>query len=221
MLQLRENRSVTVRFVAIVAAATAFIAFAVQDIPIGLEIPVLLRFGGTVTIVAVIISALLNRWLWRIPPISWVLKIPNFSGRWEGWYRRSPDDAWHETAREISQKALDIDAETWGPANWSRSTCSAITATANGLTQELVWAYKTEPTTLDYKPGDTHAGVHFLRLVEERGNRFLIGRYINDRAHEDGKKGAVGEIRVKWVSTKLRHALNFNEERWGLKRPSP
>jgi hypothetical protein len=208
MRQLRENRPFTVRFVAVVAALTAIVSLLLK-LQLGLEIPILLPFTGTVAMVALLVSTLLNRLLWRIWPFSAVLQIPVFAGRWEGWYRRAPGEPWRETAHEISQKALDIDAEAWGPRNWSRGTCSAVIVASSGLTKELVWAYKTEPTTTDYVAGDAHAGVHFLRMVEECGQQLLIGRYINDRANQDGHKGAVGEIRVKWVSEKLQHALNL------------
>ena len=219
MVQLRENRSFTVRFASIISVITAILSLALAGVSIGVKLPVLLRFLGIISLVALLVSILLNRWLWRAWPFSWILQIPDFAGRWEGWYRRSVDDKWRETAHEIFQNALDIDAEAWGPENWSRGTCSAIIVTSHGLTNELVWAYKTEPTTLTSQPGDTHAGVHFLHIVEKDGERHILGKYINDRAHQDGRKGAVGEIRLKWVSKKLQHALNYKEDNWGLNKP--
>lgn len=220
MLQLRENRSFTIRFVTIVSVLTAVTSLALAKVQIGVQLPLLLRFVGIVSTVAIGLSILLNRWLWRARPFSWILQIPDFRGRWEGWYRRSPNDEWRESAHEISQKALDIDAEAWGPDNWSRSSCSAIVVTSHDLTQELVWAYKTEPTTVNYQPGDAHAGVHFMRMVVDQNDEpLLVGKYINDRAREDGTKGSVGEIRIKRVQKKLQHSLNFVAEGWGLKKP--
>ncbi len=219
MLQIMENRKFTARFVAVVAALTGILYIALAQVLLDFQIPILLRFIGIVATTAWLVSFLLNRWLWRYKPFSCFLQIPDFSGRWEGWYRHAPKEDWRETAHEISQKALDVVAEAWGPGNWSRGTCSAINSTSPALTKELVWAYKTEQTTTALDPGGTHAGVHFLRMVEKHGKRVLRGKYINDRARNDGHKGSVGEIEVQWVSKEFQHDLNFRKDCWGMDKP--
>jgi len=220
VLQVRENRSFTVRFSVLVGGIAAVLLLVLRQIPLDLGLSGVVTFLFKLGTLAYFVSLALNRRMWRWRIFSWFLRIPDFSGRWEGWVRSTHDGIWRPSAHEISQKALDIDVEGFGMTNWARGTCSAIDRTGDELTPRLIWAYGTKPTTGNYKGGDTHEGVHILRLVKQDGKDLLRGRYINDRPRDDGSKGMVGEVRLARVEGPLQHDLNFREDDWGLEKPS-
>jgi hypothetical protein len=178
------------------------------------------------TSAAVFVSFLLNRYFWRRRPFRYILQIPDLSGRWEGWSYRSfegGETEWRPSAHEISQRALDITAEAWGPSNWSRSICASIVRASQGGTYELVWSYKTETVSPgpDSRPGDCHQGTHFHRYSERNGCKYLEGTYITDRIRtKDGTVGAGGFHCLVWVSHKPKHALAYDEKKWPRKPDS-
>jgi hypothetical protein len=155
--------------------------------------------------------------LWRRRPLCWFLRIPDFGGRWEGWYWNTLGKEWLPTAHEVRQRSLSLAANAWGPNNWSRSVCAAILTDPHGGTPEFVWTYKTEPTT---GPAVAHTGTHLLRLVTPNGAKRLEGKYFTDRPRrEDNTIGQGGFIRLVWVASSLRNALDYNEN-WGMPKPS-
>jgi hypothetical protein len=177
------------------------------------------------TTTAVLASFVLNRYLWRHRPLRDILQIPDLAGRWEGWSYRSFESGeteWRPSAHEISQRALDITAEAWGPSNWSRSICASIVRASHGGTYELVWSYKTETVSpgSDTKPGDSHQGTHFHRFSARDGHRYLEGAYVTDRRREDGTTGGAGFHYLVWVSRTLKHGLAFDEKKWPSKPSS-
>jgi hypothetical protein len=219
MIQLGENRRFTATFLAIVAVfvwATALLFARLLSIS---DFATALGYLGIVTVAAWLAWVLLNRYLWRKGAFRAFLKIPDLSGRWEGWYFSTMRKEWRPTAHEISQEALEIVAHAWGPDNWARGICASLVTDRFGGAPELIWAHKTDPTTQNVRSGDTHTGTHFLRLSEREGNKYLEGRYITDRVRDDGSLGSVGFIRLVWVSPEHKNALDFQEQRWGMSKP--
>jgi hypothetical protein len=144
---------------------------------------------------------------------------PDFSGRWEGWTYRSVTGEWRPSAEEIIQDELGISANAWGPDNWAHGISASIIHDRAAF--ELVWSYRTVPTTPNYCGGDSHTGTHFLRYSERDGQRFLEGRYVTDRPRNDGTMGTGGFVRLRWVSNKLKTALDYDKAKsWGLPEPN-
>ena len=143
---------------------------------------------------------------------------PDLSGRWEGWTYRSVTREWRPSAEEIIQDKLGISANAWGPDNWARGITASIIH--DRAAYELIWSYRTVPTTPNYRGGDSHTGTVFLRYSERDGQRFLEGRYVTDRPRDDGTMGSGGFVTLRWVSNKLKTALDYDKAKsWGLPEP--
>jgi len=220
MSQLKENARVTTTFLAI----SAVLAWAVTITGANFLSPINLWHGlkylSTATGVAGVAYFILNRYLWRLRWINALLKIPDFSGRWEGWTYRNLSGEWRPSAQEISQSALDIVADAWGPDNWAQSICASVVQDSHGTIFQLVWSYRTQSTSPNVRQGDTHQGTHLLRLSERDGCKYLEGIYITDRVRDDQTIGAGGFIRLVHVSSTLKRGLAFDEGKWGLARPT-
>jgi hypothetical protein len=86
MIQLRENRRFTATFVAIVTVFVWAIALVSAQLLSISDFATALSYLGIVTLAAWLAWVLLNRYLWRTRAFKTFLKIPDLSGRWEGWY---------------------------------------------------------------------------------------------------------------------------------------
>lgn len=218
MNQAREN----FRFSATIFAIAGIVAWGCALLLTGVlklgDLAAGSRFLGLAALATSLLAYALNRRLWRKWPLKLLLRIPDISGRWEGWTYRSLTGEWRPSAEEFTQHALDIAANAWGPDNWSRGLCASIVH--GGGAWQLIWSYKTEPTTPSYEAGDQHSGAHFLRLAERDGRRFLEGMYVNDRVRRDGTMGAGGFVRLVWVSATLKTSLAYNEGSWPIPKPN-
>lgn len=220
MVQVREHPRVGT-FLVIVGAVAWGVAMILAGILSADDLRLSLRYLGTATATATVAYYLLHRYFWRWRMFRRALKIPDLSGRWEGWSYRSLTQEWLPSAHEISQQALDIGASAWGPNNWSRGLCASIVSDRHGVAFEFVWSYKTETVGPGGQPGDTHQGTHFHRLVERDGNKYLEGTYITDRIRSGDKTmGAGGFHRLVWVSNTFKNGLDYDEgKKWGMEKP--
>ena len=219
MIQLRQNLRLTSSFLALVAILSWAICITLAGLLKTTELWAVVKYLGIATLACTIGAVFLNRYLWRWPPITTVLKIPDLSGRWEGWSFRSYTGEWRPCALEIRQQALDISVNAWGPDNWVRGICASIVYDALGGAYELVWSYKTEPRTPNYRQGDAHSGTFFLGLCDKDDHKFLEGRYVTDRIVTGDKMGAGGFIQLVWVSKKLKNTIAYCENEWPIKAP--
>ena len=197
MNQLSENRRLSVWLVSIVTIIAWGTVLVVSGLIASEDIIKASKYLGLATLVALIFAWIWNRYLWRIPIIRDFLRIPDLSGRWEGWYLRALTGELSPTVHEITQHALEIGVNAWGPNNLSRGLATAIIVDRHGSAPEFIWTYKTESTSDHPDPGDTHEGAHFLRLSYEDGEKWLKGYYINDRVRKDKTRGSVGNICIK------------------------
>ncbi len=220
MIQTTENKRLTTWILVFVAIVVWAVAILVAGMLKPTDFLPAVSYLGIATVVAWGTLVILNRYLWCRFPIKYALKIPDLGGRWEGWSYRTLTKEWRPSAHEISQEALDISANAWGPDNWSRGVCACIVQDSLGGVYELIWSYKTESTTPKYKPGDNHTGTHFLRLSERDGCRYLEGRYVTDRVRDEDKTiGAGGFHCLVWVSSTFKGACAYNEDNWGMPMP--
>jgi len=154
-------------------------------------------------------------WLWNWRPFSWLLRIPDLSGRWEGWYYRGLDNAIYPTCHEIHQSGLQISATAFGHMNVARGRTSALRVDSPGKLIELTWTYEAERDSPD--PGGTHHGTHVMSVItDQHGNRYLRGNYYNDRQRPDGGRGAAGVILVRYAGADCRNGLNYRKDQWAM-----
>lgn len=145
-----------------------------------------------------------------------MLKAPDFSGRWVGWYRRADDDEWRPTAHEIDQSLFSLRADAWGPHNHSESVVYALKPERG-----LVWTYRTTSGAFPVDMGGNHDGVHVMRLVE--GNTQLDGYYINNRPRNTpgSTSGSSGVIKLQRKGAKLKDCLGDVGPDWPAKPDKP
>jgi hypothetical protein len=220
MVQVGEHPGMRTLLV-LVGAIAWIVAITVAGILRPTDLAAVLKYVSFATGAASILYFLLSRYLWRWPIFQPILNIPDLSGRWEGWSFRTLSGEWVPSAHEISQQALDIAANAWGPNNMSRGICASIVCDRLGGAVEFIWSYKTETIGPQARSGDTHQGTHLHHLSKSDGQLYLTGIYITDRVRRDGTLGSVGAHRLVWVSKKLKHGYHFtSESMWGMPKPS-
>jgi hypothetical protein len=165
-----------------------------------------------------VISFAIDRWLWRLPPFRALFRIPDFSGRWEGWYWNTIGKKWLPNVHEINQCSLHISVNSWGLKNWSRSNCATVFTDSSGGTPELVWSYDTVQASGISTP---HRGTAMLRLINRDGKEYLEGTYYTDRQRDDESIGQGGFIRLIRVGWRFGNELGYEKkkESWGMPKP--
>jgi SMODS-associating 2TM, beta-strand rich effector domain len=174
-----------------------------------------LRIGIIITVVTGIITLIYTR-LWNWGPVASALQIPDYSGRWEGWYYRGISNEILESAQEMRQNGLVVSAVSFGPFNESRSITSVFRTISASAVPELIWTYDTKRKSLPADPGGNHCGTHVMRLIIRGGEKYLEGEYYNDRLLDDGRRGAAGIICLKYASHKLLNELAYSNHRWAM-----
>ena len=162
MQQVREHPRV-LWFVVTAAALTWLLSMAYSGIVSLDGLWQALKSLSVATSAAAAASFFLNRYLWYRWPCKLVLQIPDLRGRWVGWSCRRFENGeivWRPSAHEISQRALDIAAEAWGPNNCTRSTCASVVSGSQRGSYEFVWSYDTVTVSPspDNRAGDSHRG---------------------------------------------------------------
>ena len=219
MIQLSENRRLTAYFLGVVAVLVWSVVLILSRLLNVSDLPTALKHLGIASIVAYLASLLLYSYLWHRRPFRSLLGIPDFSGRWEGWYWNTLGRKWLPTAHEIRQRSLDLSAHAWGQDNWSHSTCVSIVTDREGGTPHLICTYKTE-NTRESRAGTDHSGTHLLNLVFRDEKKHLEGKYFTNRVRREDKTiGMGGFIRLVWVGKDLRNTLDYAEDNWGMPKP--
>jgi hypothetical protein len=177
---------------------------------------------GVATFVSYLGLFVLNSFLWHRWPFSTLLGVPDFRGRWEGWYYSDAHGKWRPVATEITQKAIDLVVHAWGPHNWSRGLCASIVTDRAGTVPQIIWSHKTESTSPIVDAGANHSGTHFLRLspADATKPKMLEGYYINDRVRPDNQsRGYAGYVKLVWVSRACKNGLEYSDQTWGMPKP--
>ncbi len=165
-------------------------------------------------------------WRWRV--VQWLVEMPDFSGRWEGWYYNAARKDWRPIAHVIEQHAGFIEsAKQWGGtgakieeprSNSTVSMVAAIFAPASG--PQLHFSYLTTPLGAD--AGGRHEGLQILKMREFEGLDFLIGEYINNRDNSylspPRPPGSTGHT-ILVRADRGGDGLSYSEESWPIKQP--
>lgn len=148
---------------------------------------------------------LINSYLWRYPPFSWVLKMPNLNGRYNGGLISSyknietGNNVIKEVVVEIKHNFSTISINMYFAAEIGNATTSSSKSQLEEIyigNDDFYWisfTYFNEPdrtTSLD-----KHFGTCMLKYFPE--DRRLEGGYFNDRGNK-------GEIKVGFENNKLK-----------------
>ncbi|MCY2951576.1 MAG: hypothetical protein NTU53_06315 [Planctomycetota bacterium] len=219
MIALQENQRFTIRFYGTIALLVWGAMLAITGVLGKDAFKQGLALMGFATLVAYLVSKAVDRRAWRWPFLRRLVGIPDFSGRWEGWYWNTLGNDWLPNAHEVTQHGFHLALSSWGEFNQSRSFCAAILTDSTGGSPEIVWSYQTDPVR--GKAG-RHCGTCRLHLVTHKnGETSLEGWYWTDRPRKDTNIGQGGFIRLAHVKGPLRNALDFQSNgAWGMKKPT-
>lgn len=132
---------------------------------------------------------LVDRWLWKYPPLTWVHPIPNLEGEWKGEIESShgSPDGDELTPIEPDGSRLKI-TQRWSKMeiNYRNSDSSSSRSVSARIESDTSWpkltyVYENEPKgdgiETSQKP---HGGTAVLDFYEDEGH--LRGKYYNDRS---------------------------------------
>lgn len=217
MIVQRESQAFKVRFYGALAVGAWLIALVLNKTPPSTDLIDALRMLGFATIAATFVAWIFNKWLWRLPLFNWIVGVPDFSGRWEGWFWNSLGKRWEAAVHEVSQSAFEVTANGWGPVGWSRSFCAALIADSAGRAPELVYTYHNEKYA---GHTEAHTGTCKLRMEKCGDTRYLVGTYYTDRTRDDNTIGQGGYVRLAYAGAELRDGFCFDEGSWKMPRPT-
>ena len=167
-----------------------------------------LGFFKPMSIVTAVLAAVLasfDRWLWRIPPFSWIHGVPDLNGTWIGETRSTYQDPQTKTTVEpiksvavIRQTYTSIYVRQFSVESISVSLAGKLVADSDG--QMKVWyLFRNEPKlSVQDRSRVNYGGAH-LAIGDE--DEVLDGAYWTDRKTS-------GEISLRYVSSK--HAKDYN-----------
>jgi hypothetical protein len=157
-----------------------------------------------------------DRWLWRIPGLSFLHGVPDLNGTWRGEIHsiRKDDDGQPRApipiALVIRQSYTSLSVSLFTAESSSVSIAAGLSTEADGRTV-VSYLYRSEPKLSAQDRSRVHHGGVKLTLIGD--GDILDGAYWTDR---DSK----GEIRVKQVS-RWSHALDLESARALSRVPAP
>ncbi len=131
---------------------------------------------------------LIDRWLWKFPPFSWIFVIDNFSGTYEG-----KQECLFKVDNQIKKVYLDIKiiisqtgsnivvhafyAKQKDISSNSHSTFCVITKTEDDQHFKIIYQYEKEGS----RSLDAHFGTSIIKVIKENKECYLEGTYYTDR----------------------------------------
>jgi hypothetical protein len=167
----------------------------------------------SVTTVVAFILLLIEKYLWKIKPFSWMFWTEDFSGRYEGEleYKYKDENCKEVTGRLkhikiISQTASSVYVNSFTvKEDGSKSSVSEnkgmyIEKTADGKHFNLIYNYLNEGNpALNLT---THYGTEIIKFIKKGNSKKLSGRYFTERLPHQTR----GEfLELKWTSDNLEH----------------
>lgn len=140
------------------------------------SVPTLISTMILTIILFYIIYYSFNNWIWKIKPISKLLKLPNISGAWLCNGKSDHENFnWHGNVRIIqSWDKIRIVLTT---EQSSSESISAVIIYDDVHGYKLVYNYENRPKSLDNKSLKTHIGFADLNIVN--GDDEASGHYYN------------------------------------------
>lgn len=155
-----------------------------------------------------ILFVIIEKYLWKYKPFSYMYTVPNFSGRYEGTLRYQYRDDNCELItgvlkhiKVITQTGSNIVVRSWTQkddgtlSSESRSIEASIVKEKDG-SYTLIYNYLNDGSTIQsFAP---HYGTEVIKLEETKSGKMLVGRYYTERLPFQTK----GEISLNNVGKK-------------------
>lgn len=132
---------------------------------------------------------LFESFLWRLPPIRQLLKIPFIAGRYEGELESSYDGNKYPIVVEVNQTLLNVKVNLYTERSSSYSIMSGIGTNGAG-NNLLAYAYKNTPVTVSTDEDmKSHDGFAVLEIFKDTVVQ-LRGTYYNN-PRDRGRHGVI------------------------------
>lgn len=131
---------------------------------------------------------LIDRWLWKFPPFSWIFVVDNFSGTYEGKQEcliptdNGPRKVYLDIKVIIAQTGSNIVVNAFynkhkGTSSNSHSTFCVITKTEDDQHFKIIYQYAKEGSGIQ----DAHFGTSIIKVIKEKKECYLEGTYYTDQ----------------------------------------
>jgi hypothetical protein len=166
----------------------------------------------SVTILIGIVVFIIDKWLWKYPPFSWLFWIDDFSGRYEGTLCFQYQDNGIAKSGELEHiKIISQTGSSINVASFTKKQDGSLSSPSNNkgmyveFTQDgqhfnLIYNYLNEGSIEQGFP--PHYGTEVVKVIKDKKNKELSGRYFTDRTPFQTK----GEFKnLKWTSNNKTH----------------
>lgn len=134
----------------------------------------------------VILGEVFRRWLWRFPPFSWLVKVPNLNGTWKGKLRSSYEDDDGRNLRPIpvtlfieqTLTNIHLTFQTDSMSSRSKSMSATLAFIEDTKRAQLIYTYCNDGNAT--KGWNKHCGTVILDIEGNRPTE-LRGNYFTDR----------------------------------------
>ncbi|WP_438267084.1 hypothetical protein [Haladaptatus salinisoli] len=139
-------------------------------------------------------------WNWDIFRDIELVKVPDFNGKWTGYYATSSQDVPQSKIKQdctVEGDLTPVKAELDIKQDWrnicvhfdpvtssSSDSCAASILTQDGYWPSLTYQYKNEPYPESDEDMKTHDGTADLDLKQEDGKQVLEGHYYTGSSRE-------------------------------------
>lgn len=167
-----------------VAAVVWLVGLAVQGVDVEWS---WMRWYSVAVAFVALLSVSFDRWLWRLPPVKWVVRRPDVAGTWKGWLRSEWVDAAGNRPAPIEvylvlrQTFADVRVTVLTPESKSDSLTAKLDP--DDLTPTLTYTYRNTPRLTHQARSRIHHGTVCLQ-VHGKPPECLEGSYWTDRTSQ-------------------------------------
>lgn len=151
------------------------------------------HWGISISVISVIsiFLVILNKWLWKYKPFSYLFWIKDFSGRYEGFLEYEFRNAIceiitgslkhvkiiYQTGSTIKVSSFTFDAN--GKSSSSSDSIEVAACKGEDEIYTLIYTYRNEGNTkLGFSP---HYGTEVIKFIKNNGKSVLSGNYYTNR----------------------------------------
>jgi SMODS-associating 2TM, beta-strand rich effector domain len=211
VFQLRDLTQFKLRLAIISALVMFVVALAVTGTVASEHIWDVMRFSLGAVVVGTGAVWLVENPLGRIKYFRSLLGVPDFSGRWEGWYYSDDTERWEKAVCEISQQTVHVTVVLMtGPQDTRKSIATAIIVDSHKEKPELVW---------NYYSNSKNFGTYFLRLIPKDGGKILKGHCIHVQPTDQERVAASARgIVLKLTKRPQQNDFRTDQDNWEISR---
>lgn len=194
------NASLLVPFILVLSAILdSVVLLAIEQ----LQFNQIIRMPSNAAIIGLIIF-LVDKYLWKVLPFSFLVKVPNLNGRYKGSisFSRNNQQQEKECVLEIYQTASIIKVTSYFRKEDSSQETRSISVVENIIfnednTKDLMFYYQNKGTE-GRNEFDPHDGINVLKCIKKEKGFVLKGYYFTNREPQ-----TQGNIEVKFISMKV------------------